>query len=347
MLSLELTILRVSGSSVPAIGMLQVWGQPSVHSTKPQNIKLMETWLETVAHKKNLKRCRELDEHDGSKLDDTEDTRKKLKIQEEDITVPEYFLDPITFDIMCQPLILPSGIAIDSSTLEKYNLEEAKWGRLPNDPFTGLEFNGNSIRPIYDEALKSRIDTFISQNSNHKMLQNVPRVLGSSKTSGSNASTSTIPFPRTHLQRSQSIDNEDQEETLCKRSIVNSINSEEDDENITHHLLQPPTPKDLVSAELDKCFGNKSFEFIKKKKPKLSKDCESTNSTNKCIKCDLICSDTDKIHFYNSDTCNHILICKSCLVLQDRSTENICKVCKRKWFVKNLCRFFMVLKSSS
>ncbi|KAK1801338.1 hypothetical protein P4O66_023009 [Electrophorus voltai] len=75
-----------------------------------------------------------------------------------EMTVPEEFLDPLTLELMVLPMILPSGVVVDSSTLEEYQKQEATWGRLPNDPFTGVPFTKDS-KPLPNPHLKSRIDS--------------------------------------------------------------------------------------------------------------------------------------------------------------------------------------------
>lgn len=79
-----------------------------------------------------------------------------------DIPIPEEFLDPLTQELMVFPMILPSGMIIDSSTLEEYQKREATWGRLPNDPFTGVPFTQSS-KPLPNPLLKSRIDRLALQ----------------------------------------------------------------------------------------------------------------------------------------------------------------------------------------
>ncbi|RXN28640.1 RING finger 37 [Labeo rohita] len=76
--------------------------------------------------------------------------------------IPEEFLDPLTQELMVFPMILPSGMIIDNSTLEEYQKREATWGRLPNDPFTGVPFTQDS-KPIPNPLLKSRIDRLALQ----------------------------------------------------------------------------------------------------------------------------------------------------------------------------------------
>ncbi|TRZ03160.1 hypothetical protein DNTS_014549 [Danionella cerebrum] len=73
---------------------------------------------------------------------------------------PEEFLDPLTQELMVLPMILPSGMIIDQSTLEEYEKREATWGRVPNDPFTGVPFSQSS-KPLPNPLLKSRIDRLV------------------------------------------------------------------------------------------------------------------------------------------------------------------------------------------
>uniref|UniRef100_H3C936 U-box domain containing 5 n=1 Tax=Tetraodon nigroviridis TaxID=99883 RepID=H3C936_TETNG len=73
------------------------------------------------------------------------------------------FLDPITQEVMVLPMLLPSGMSVDNSTLEEHQKREATWGRAPNDPFTGVPFTPTS-RPVPNPRLKSRIDHFLLKN---------------------------------------------------------------------------------------------------------------------------------------------------------------------------------------
>lgn len=77
-------------------------------------------------------------------------------------SIPADFLDPLTQELMVLPMILPSGMVVDSSTLEEYQKQEAIWGRLPNDPFTGVAFTKDS-KPLPNPLLKSRIDSLVLQ----------------------------------------------------------------------------------------------------------------------------------------------------------------------------------------
>lgn len=94
-----------------------------------------------------------------------------------DLEIPECFLDAITWELMTQPVTLPSGNVIDQTTLEKHGQNEAIWGRPFSDPFTGMPFSDHR-RPIMASALKYRIDKFLLENSERKEIKNIPRVLG-------------------------------------------------------------------------------------------------------------------------------------------------------------------------
>ncbi|KAJ8687838.1 hypothetical protein QAD02_023632 [Eretmocerus hayati] len=96
----------------------------------------------------------------------------------EQVDVPEDFLDPLTCEIMTQPIILPSGKIIDQRTLERHAQNEAIWGRPPSDPFTGIRFS-NVHKPVTAVPLKVRIDKFLVENSNRDDIVKLPRVLGS------------------------------------------------------------------------------------------------------------------------------------------------------------------------
>nr|XP_040051404.1 RING finger protein 37 isoform X2 [Gasterosteus aculeatus aculeatus] len=78
------------------------------------------------------------------------------------LSIPEDFLDQITQEVMLLPMLLPSGVSVDSTTLEEHQKSEATWGRAPNDPFTGVPFTSTS-QPLPNPQLKSRIDRFMLQ----------------------------------------------------------------------------------------------------------------------------------------------------------------------------------------
>ncbi|XP_051964971.1 RING finger protein 37 [Xyrauchen texanus] len=141
--------LRVSipysgaGSSL-GIKSLAVWGLPA-RCCPPSELEMIRE-----AHLNNLKTNTPLD------------VPSKPDFVPADTPVPEEFLDPLTQELLVFPMILPSGMVIDNSTLEEYQKREATWGRLPNDPFTGVPFTQTS-KPLPNPLLKSRIDRLALQ----------------------------------------------------------------------------------------------------------------------------------------------------------------------------------------
>ena len=68
------------------------------------------------------------------------------------------------------PMLLPSGQYVDRSSLDNYIQIESKWGRHPNDPFTGLTFSETN-KAIFDDKLKARIDAFVLNRTNYQALE--------------------------------------------------------------------------------------------------------------------------------------------------------------------------------
>ena len=86
---------------------------------------------------------------------------KKLKVAEETVKqnavnfddAPEEFLDPLTYNIMENPVILPSSkINIDRRTIEDYLLAN------PSDPFNRNPLTKEELIP--NNELKKRIDEY-------------------------------------------------------------------------------------------------------------------------------------------------------------------------------------------
>jgi len=148
-------IARLCGSSVPAIGKVEIWGQPSAHC-KPESLEYALGIQEKIYSGVDIKADCYNKKHDkageGSKL--------KSVVEHHSDSIPEEFIDPITCEIMIVPLLLPSGHNIDTETLEKHVNLESTWGRLPSDPFTGKVFS-EACKPVPNSALKVRIDKFL------------------------------------------------------------------------------------------------------------------------------------------------------------------------------------------
>ncbi|KAL6262830.1 hypothetical protein P5V15_005620 [Pogonomyrmex californicus] len=170
---LRITICKTE-NSVPALGKVEVWGTVSPRCGKDVTASVHALWAK---HEAAL--ASPVIEH---KIDTTVNVRDNKQKDDIALEVPESFLDPITWELMTQPVILPSGKIIDQTTLEKFGEKEAIWGRSLSDPFTGIPFSEDR-RPILATALKSRIDKFLLDNSNQSEIKKIPRVLGRSSVS--------------------------------------------------------------------------------------------------------------------------------------------------------------------
>ena len=145
-----LKIARLSGSSVPAIGKVEIWGQPSAFCKQ----EILEFALGIQERIQGGRKANS--DSPGVKHERT--VGPSLNCSSD--SIPEDFLDPITCEIMTVPLLLPSGHNIDTVTLEKHITAERSWGRLPSNPFTGKVFS-DSCKPVPNGALKVRIDKFL------------------------------------------------------------------------------------------------------------------------------------------------------------------------------------------
>lgn len=150
-----LKIVRLSGSSVPAIGKVEIWGQPSA-VCKPGVLEYALDIQEKIQAGVVVKTTAIRNQDNRT----TEDSKNHTLLNYSSSSHPEDFIDPITCEIMTVPVLLPSGHNVDTTTLEKHITAERSWGRLPSDPFTGKVFSDTS-KPVPNSALKVRIDKFL------------------------------------------------------------------------------------------------------------------------------------------------------------------------------------------
>lgn len=154
---LQITVRRTRGCAI-VIKKIEIYGQPAEKCPEVEN--LPSSSRSQIHHF------------------ETNDSPPPCDIVEtDDGDVPEDFLDAITCSMMVIPYTLPSGKVIDRETLEKCNQTEAEWGRSPSDPFTGLTFMRHR-RPVFNAALKARIDHFLLTNTDKPELKYAPRTVG-------------------------------------------------------------------------------------------------------------------------------------------------------------------------
>ncbi|XP_004840755.1 RING finger protein 37 [Heterocephalus glaber] len=164
---LRICITHVTGSGVPCIKRLEVWGQPAKTCSQEVIDSVLLVASESIPQDlalQNRALPMESDCHSEGQSEGQQAPSSLRELAEVIWEVPEEFLDPITLEIMPCPMLLPSGKVIDQSTLEKCNRSEATWGRVPSDPFTGIAFTPHS-QPLPHPTLKARIDHFLLQHS--------------------------------------------------------------------------------------------------------------------------------------------------------------------------------------
>ncbi|XP_067633017.1 RING finger protein 37 [Eurosta solidaginis] len=161
-------IICASKRSPPLLRKIEVWGLPA-RSLEKADRELMKTIWSEIINPHGFQNSQDHGQRSPSRVPELNEY-STLKI-------PEEFLDQITWELMIFPTVLPSGKIVDQSTIDKHSEVEAKWGRLPSDPFTGLEFTSYR-KAILNLALKARIEKFLMENSEH--FKTVPRSLGSS-----------------------------------------------------------------------------------------------------------------------------------------------------------------------
>lgn len=151
---LRISVPYSGASSALGIKSLAVWGVPSRCCTLSEREQFQKAHFDSLQPK--LSRFPTLSPVYTSARSPKPDNASS------ETTIPEEFLDPLTRELMVLPMILPSGMVVDSSTLEEYEKQEAAWGRMPNDPFTGVPFTKDS-KPLPNPLLKRRIDTLLLQ----------------------------------------------------------------------------------------------------------------------------------------------------------------------------------------
>ncbi|XP_034178954.1 RING finger protein 37 [Osmia lignaria lignaria] len=162
-------------NSVPALGKIEVWGTVSPRCGKDTMASICTLWSKQQF---SISESIKIPENNDPSVT-TINNKEKL---ESSLQVPECFLDAITWEIMTQPILLPSGKIIDQTTLQKHEETEAIWGRRLTDPFTGMPFSEDR-KPVIANALKARIDKFLLENSNVEEIKRLPRVLGRTSSS--------------------------------------------------------------------------------------------------------------------------------------------------------------------
>ncbi|XP_065079969.1 RING finger protein 37 [Ochlerotatus camptorhynchus] len=180
-------VIKKTARCVAVLRKIECWGQPARSCSKPVKDSIETMWY------KNAHLIEDDFETLSNEAPDTPAT-----------DIPEEFLDELTCDIMTIPMILPSGKLVDQMTIEKHNQEEEKWGRQASDPFTSLIYT-EMRKPMFNAALKSRIDQFLIKHSDSTKFQQLPRTVGTNLRS---MTTNSIHYVSTCVSRKRKLESE-------------------------------------------------------------------------------------------------------------------------------------------
>lgn len=220
-------------------------------------------------------------------------------------TIPDEFLDCITFEMMSLPMVLPSGKVVDKSTLDRHSKSDESWGRAPSDPFTGVPFSANS-KPILNAALKSQIDKFLLANQHRSDTRSIARTVGTSSKRSA------------HFSKNLSSTNESTTYMVQKK-----IRSEALDSVAT-----------LVGGSLDDSVQLALSSLTRFTTPtSSSNNAASSADHDKCRNCK-----SDQV-LYRINQCTH-LVCRTCLMDSTRSGAAGTCVCGKVYAKSDVVRYF-------
>lgn len=158
----KISIFGTKNGRAPVLKSIEIWGTPSTSNSQSE---INQLYILYNGVKKQKACCSQ------TKIEATNKNYIDL------FDIPEEFLDVITCEIINIPMVLPSGNVVDILTIEKCKNNEEKLGRLPSDPFTGLIYTANN-QPLFNAALKARIDEFKLKNSHEIEIKNSGRTTG-------------------------------------------------------------------------------------------------------------------------------------------------------------------------
>lgn len=161
--------IKCTERCVPVMKQVQILGLPGMSLPIDTRMSVLSRWERRLGIPKSV-----------DLTSDSSSNKDEPAIGAQTIfhaTIPEEFLDCITFEMMSLPMVLPSGKIVDKSTLDRHGKSDESWGRSPSDPFTGVPFTANS-KPILNAALKSQIDKFLLINQHRTDTKSIPRTVG-------------------------------------------------------------------------------------------------------------------------------------------------------------------------
>ncbi|XP_075210986.1 RING finger protein 37 [Lycorma delicatula] len=213
---LHIKITRTLESSIPALQKLEIWGDICRDCPQKTVDTIISIWSDITSKKLLQPHCDESTALVREYKTEISNNNSYCSVNSSAFQIPDEFIDPITYEVMNIPMIMPSGKIIDNLTLERCSKEEANWGRMPSDPFTGKLFTETS-RPKMSVELKARIDRFIIDNSNEVSIKNLARSVGGGDgASGSGISRLILSHENEKLMQNNSSE--------CGLQMINEVN---------------------------------------------------------------------------------------------------------------------------
>nr|XP_019563238.2 RING finger protein 37 [Aedes albopictus] len=257
-------VLKKTTRCVPVLRKVECWGQPARNCPKDLKDTIQTMWYKPAVPQ------------------ETVTSIASEKPQTVTADTPEEFLDELTCDIMTIPMILPSGKLVDQSTIEKHNQQEQKWGRQASDPFTSLIYT-ETRKPIFNAALKSRIDQFLIKHSNVAQFQQVPRTVGTNlRVAAINLNSNILP----KLSRKRKLDCDPPELNLSCSSLESAVRKAL--ATTTRYTLALDTGKDPFENACHSCMKSRgNFYKIATCQHLICRDCldAQAQSPSNCCKC--------------------------------------------------------------
>ncbi|XP_059142591.1 RING finger protein 37-like [Physella acuta] len=168
-----LRITRTHNGSTSAVSNVSIWGVPASFVPFQLTNTISNKYKEFIqpSHLSEQSAC-----VSQSTVHNETITVPVSENKQKDTEIPEEFLDCLTWEVMTIPMLLPCGKNVDKSTIDRYIKDESYYGRKPRDPFTGVEFS-DSLRPLPNGALKTRIDRFLIQHSMDRTIGSLARTV--------------------------------------------------------------------------------------------------------------------------------------------------------------------------
>lgn len=292
-------IIKQTAKCVPVLKRIEIWGRISRFATKEQKASVSEA-IKKIATPIETNNSLQHDEIVTNGTDISVENNE-TDTDTPSMTIPEEFLDAITYEIMALPMVLPSGKIIDSSTLVKHTQHEEKWGRIPSDPFTGQPYT-EARTPVLDVHLKSQIDSFLLKNCDTPGINNTARTVGSMPKRRKLAFTYEFENRNSKLMKAELPSNSQNKVPPSSASSSSPSSSSSSSSIVTSQQK---------TQSLDEAIRG----VLKVGKYTALPHSIQQNDTANCFQC---CKSVNSM-LYNITTCSH-LICRKCLIDKNLNT---------------------------